>query len=238
MSSFHEVQDQLLLSYEDGILDEDEFLLLHKQFIRKSLNFSYEEYDRFSFDVMNDATCLAEFRFRKHDLQILSDVLQIPDSFRCHQRSVVDGMEGLCILLGRLSYPCRYSDMISQFGLPVPVLSMVSIDVLDSIYNAHRHCITQWNHNVLNPAALQIYSNTIADKGGALHNCFGFVDGTVRPVCRPGEQQRVIYNCHKRVHALKFQCVGLPNGVISSLYGPVGSVCKKREWVISISLCF
>ena len=164
MSSFHEVQDQLLLSYEDCILDEDEFLLLHKQFIPKSLNFSYEEYNRFSFDVMNDATCLVEFRFRKHDLQILSDVLQIPDSFRCYQRSVVDGMEGLCILLGRLSYPCRYSDMISQFGLPVPVLSMVSIDVLDSIYNANRHCITQWNHNVLNPAALQIYSNTIADK--------------------------------------------------------------------------
>ena len=47
MSSFHEVQDQLLLSYEDGILDEDAFLLLHKQFIPKNLNFSYEEYDRF-----------------------------------------------------------------------------------------------------------------------------------------------------------------------------------------------
>ena len=51
MSSFHEVQDQLLLSYEDGILDEDEFLLLHKQFIPKNLNFSYKEYDRFSFRV-------------------------------------------------------------------------------------------------------------------------------------------------------------------------------------------
>ena len=51
MSSFHEVQDQLLLNYEDGILDEDEFLLLHKQFIPKNLNFSYKEYDRFSFRV-------------------------------------------------------------------------------------------------------------------------------------------------------------------------------------------
>ena len=149
MSSFHEVQEQLLLSYEDGILDEDEFLLLHEQFMPKNPNFSYEEYDRFSLDEMNDAECLAEFRFRKHDLQILSEVLQIPDSFRCYQRSVVDGMEGLCILLRRLSYPCRYSDMISRFGLPVPVLSMVSNDVLDFIYNTHRHRITQWNHNVL-----------------------------------------------------------------------------------------
>ena len=227
MSSFHEVQEQLLLSYEDGILDEDEFLLLHEQFMPKNANFSYEENDRFSLDEMNDAECLAEFRFRKHDLQIFSEVLQMPDSFRCYQRSVVDGMEGLCILLRRLSYPCRYSDMISRFGLPVPVLSMVSNDVLDFIYNTHRHRITQWNHNVLNPAALQIYSNAIADKGAALHNCFGFVDGTVRPVCRPGEHQRVIYNGHKRVHALKFQCVALPNGLIGNLFGPVGKFCGE-----------
>ena len=105
---------------------------------------------------MDDAGCLAEFSFRRHDLQILSEVLQIPDSFRCYQRSVVDGMEGLCILLRTLSYPCRYSDMISRFGLPVPVLSVVSNDVLDFIYNTHRHLITQWNHNVL----YQAYSGT------------------------------------------------------------------------------
>ena len=68
----------------------------------KNPNFSHEEYDRFSLDEMNDAECLAEFRFRKHDLQILSEVLQIHDSFRCYQRRVVDRMEGLCILLRRL----------------------------------------------------------------------------------------------------------------------------------------
>ena len=104
---------------------------------------------------------------------------------------------------------------------------MVSNDVLDFIYNTHRHRITQWHHNVLNPAALQIFSNAIADKGAALYNCFEFVDGTVRLVCRPGEQQRVIYNGHKRVHALKFQCVALPNGLICNLYGPVGKVCGE-----------
>ena len=61
MSSFHEVQDQLLLSYEDGILDEDEFFLQHEKFMPKNPNFSYEEYDRFSLDEVNDAECLAEF---------------------------------------------------------------------------------------------------------------------------------------------------------------------------------
>ena len=45
MSSFHEVQDQPLLSYVDSILDEDKFLLLHAQFMLKNPNFSYEEYE-------------------------------------------------------------------------------------------------------------------------------------------------------------------------------------------------
>ena len=103
MSSFHEVQDKLLLSCEDGILDEDELICYYtSNLCPKNPNFLHEEYDRFSLNETNDAECLAECRFRKHDLQILSEVLQIPNSFRCYQRSVVDGMEGLCLPLRRL----------------------------------------------------------------------------------------------------------------------------------------
>ena len=35
-----------------------------------------------------------------------------------------------------------------------------------------------------------------------------------------GENQRVVYNGHKRVHSLKFQSVVLPNGLIGNLAGP------------------
>ena len=34
--------------------------------------------------------------------------------------------------------------------------------------------------------------------------------------------QPVVYNDHKGVHALKFQAVTLPNGLIANIYGPVG----------------
>ena len=40
--------------------------------------------------------------------------------------------------------------------------------------------------------------------------------------CRPNEHQSTVYNGHKRVHALKFQSVTIPNGLIANLYGPVG----------------
>ena len=161
---------------------------------------------------------------RSRDIPLLADVLGLPATFRCPQRTVADGIEGLCMLLKRMSFPCRYSDMIYRFGRPVPVLRMVTNQVVDYIYQAHGHKIMQWNNQLLNPAALQTYADALERIGAALDNCFGFVDGTVRPICRPNEHQRTVYNGHKRVHALKFQSVTIPNGLIANLYGPVGKV--------------
>ena len=142
------------------------------------------------------------------------------------QSTVFDTMEGLCMLLKRVSYPCRYSDMIPRFGRPVSVLSLITNHTLDYIYENHGHLITQWNRNILNPRALQNYADSISRKGAPLNNCFGFVDGTVRPISRPGHAQRVVYNGHKRVHSLQFQSLALPNGWIGNIVGPVG----KYEW--------
>ena len=47
------------------------------------------------------------------------------------------------------------------------------------------------------------------------------MDGTVRAVCRPGEMQRIVWNGHHRVHAIKYQAIACPNGLIANLYGPV-----------------
>ena len=110
-----------------------------------------------------------------------------------------------------LPSPYFQTKLIYRFGRPVPVLSMATNNVLDYIYNTHNHLITQWNHTLLSPCALEVYAETIYGKGAALKNCFGFVDGTVRPLARPDEHQRIMYNRHKRVHALKFQSLALPN---------------------------
>ena len=126
------------------------------------------------------------------------------------------------MLLRRLAYPCHYSDMIVRFGRPVPDLCMITNLVMDFIYDLHGHRITQWNPFILNSRLVEEYATAISDKGPALDNCFGFVDGTVRPISRPGEMQRIVYNGHKRVHALKFQSVATPNGLIANMFGPVG----------------
>ena len=122
---------------------------------------------------MDEAEYKAEFQFEKSDLHQLSEALRIPREFKCEQRSVCDGMEGLCMLLRRLAYPCRYSDLIPIFGRPVPEISMITTRVADFIYENHGRRITEWNDDVLNTNCLERYA-AIHVKVSALNNCFGF----------------------------------------------------------------
>ena len=159
---------------------------------------------------------------KKRDIPLLVDALTVTPVFQCRNATICNGAEGLCIMLKRFAYPCRYSDNIPFFGRSVPELSMISNEVVNWMYTTHGHKITQWNHDLLNPAALNEYADAISNKGTALENCFGFIDGTGCPISTPDENQRIVYNRHKRVHALKFQSIELPNGLIGHLYCPVG----------------
>ena len=220
--AFRDVRNFLLISHADGIIDDEEFIVLYDLYSSRDPDFPYHHYTAFDLDALDESESVAEFRFCKRDVRKLSNVLQIPDTIVCDQRSICDGIEGLCILLKRMSYPCRYGDMIHRFAKPVPVLSMINNHMIDYIYDTHVHKVLNWNHEILSPVNLQTYVNAITAKGAPLDNCFGFIDGTVRHISRPGEHQRILYNGHKRVHALKFQSIALPNGIIGNLYGPVG----------------
>lgn len=126
---------------------------------------------------------------------------------------------------------CRYSDMIPRFGRPVPELSMIDNLVMGRIYQQHSYRITLWNNALLSSAFLETYALVVNRKGSPLRNCSGFIDGKVRRICRPVDNQRVVYNGHKGVEALKFQSVTIPNGIIANIYGTVGN-CS-----FEISIC-
>ena len=112
--------------------------------------------------------------------------------------------------------------MMPLFGRSVPELSLICNQVTDWIYNTHGHKVTRWNHGILNSPLIATYADAVHSKGAGLDNCFGFIDGPVQLNSRPMSNQRVVYNGHKRVHALKFQAVSLPSGLITNTYGPVG----------------
>ena len=222
MPFLRDVRNSLIIGHEQGLLSDEELLLLLEENSSKNPEFSYEKYARFSIERIEEPECMSEFRVEKKDLPQLADALRLPDTFHCNQRTTADKLEGLCILLRRMSFPCRYSDMLARFGRPVPELSMISNTVMNYIYDIHGHKLCQWNHDILNPGYFDTYTDAISNKGAALQNCFGFIDGTIRPICRPSQEQRIMFNGHKRVHSLKFQSVTLPNGLIANLFGPVG----------------
>ena len=222
MASRKQVEEMLLLSFLHGFISEEEFGVLHEVLQTKNPIFPHSDYERFTLHTLEESEIFAEFRVRKRDIERLADVLGLPESFVCHQRTRADKIEGLCTVLKRLAYPCRYSGLIHRFGRAVPELSMITNAVKEFIYQNHHHRLTQWNATLLSPRKLQQYVDAVAVKGSPLKNCFRFMDGTVRPISRPGENQKIVYNGHKRLHTLKFQSVTLPDGLIAHLFGPVG----------------
>ena len=220
MASLATVRDALLISRYQNILDDVEFALLYDESSSR-LTFPYYKFERFDIDAWDESECRTELRFGKQDLDLLRRNLQIPDEIVCSQRSVCDGMEAMCILLKRLAYPCRYTDMVPRFGRNPTELCLIFNEVLDFIYTSHRHRLQNWDRNpFLQPDQLHRYADAIHQQGAPLDNCFGFVDGTVRGIARPKYNQRVMYNGYKRVHSIKFQSVVTPNGLIANLAGP------------------
>ena len=63
-------------------------------------------------------------------------------------------------------------------------------------------------------------ADAIHEKVAPLNNCWGFIDGTVRPVCRPQKNQLITYNGDKRIPAIKCQSLVAPNGLIARLNVP------------------
>ena len=177
-----------------------------------SISFFIHSENKFQFAVSLQHTfyIFFNYRFRKDDIFRLRRSLGVPQMITLENGWRVDGLEALCITLQRYAYPCRYGDLLKTYGRPVPHLCMIVKWMTNFIYDNHGHLVSSLAQDWLSPQHLQSFANAIHLKGAALSNCWGFVDGTVRPICRPDQHQGVTYNGHKRIHALKFQSVTTP----------------------------
>jgi len=71
--------------------------------------------------------------------------------------------------------------------------------------------------------------NAVKDASG-LPGIWGFVDGTMRAFCQPGEDQASFYSAYKKMHAFKFQSIVTPDGLLSLLAGPFPGLVG--DWVV------
>jgi len=81
--------------------------------------------------------------------------------------------------------------------------------------------LTSLDQPWLSPQNLRLYADAIHTRGAPLGCVWGFIDGTLKACCRPNQNQRTVFNGHKRYHGLKYQSVSTPCGVIANLFGPI-----------------
>ena len=72
MGTFRKARELLLVSFNDGDISEDEFLLLYDVNNSKNPDFPYQNYEHFDLEELDESECLAEFHFRKRDIPILA----------------------------------------------------------------------------------------------------------------------------------------------------------------------
>ncbi|XP_077498716.1 uncharacterized protein LOC144109800 [Amblyomma americanum] len=136
------------------------------------------------------------------------------------QKVSVPGDEALCITLRRLAYPNRLRDLEDLFGRHSSALSSLTNEVLRHVDECFFHLLDDFNnHKWLNLNTLEKFSQAIHAKRAPLTNCWAFIDGTARAICRPSRDQKVYFSGHKRFNALKYQSIMCPNGIICQLDG-------------------
>lgn len=85
----------------------------------------------------------------------------------------------------------------------------------------------EWGFQHLTYDRLRSYAEYVGARGRGT-SVWGFVDGTLKLVCRPSRNQRRWYSGYKKRHTIKFQVITTPDGLISYLVGPFEG--KLGDW--------
>lgn len=119
-----------------------------------------------------------------YDSQILLMVqlLGVPDVIRTDCGYVVAGRTALCVLLYRMAFPCRYVDMRLVFHLPDSLLCEAFNYMLHFMNVTWCPLLTLDLGRIV--PRLQYFADALEAWGCPLPNCWAFIDGTVRAICR------------------------------------------------------
>ena len=90
MPYLRDVKNSLLIAHDQGLVSDEELLLLLKANLSKTQSFRTKKYARFSIESIEEPECLSEFRVEKKDRPLLADALRLPDTFHCNQRTTVE----------------------------------------------------------------------------------------------------------------------------------------------------
>jgi hypothetical protein len=184
------------------------------------LNFELKE-PTFDFLRCCDKRFAQWFRFSKDEVNtivgLLINVARFPEVVVTSNRDSAPLRTAFLLMCMKYAWPTRLGTMTEMFGKGTSWISRVVKALRVLMFNAFHYRLR--SPRCISEEDLLRFSAAVNRKSGC-DVCFGFLDGTVRPVCKPKDAQAELYNGKDRVHALKYQIVSTPDGIIRHIDGP------------------
>jgi hypothetical protein len=140
-------------------------------------------------------------------------------SLRSRHRYRIPADFAMMVMLRRLGYPCRFADLVCEFGQSTTYICEafhIAIDYIFFKYARGGMCPFLWE------SAFPSFARAFSDLGSPIPTIIGLMDGTFMAVARPGGMgnyhhqvdQRLFYSGKEKMHGLKWLAVVLGNGMV------------------------
>jgi hypothetical protein len=175
------------------------------------------DYPTFDFTAIDDHF----FRFRFAPARLYAMAEQLLPRFVIHRRCKASGLMALCIVLRRLSYPCRWADLRMEFGgASRSWLSSIFVATMEHLYKFAKAELQSWSSNLFSDIC------NLTSFAEDLLGLFAWaaIDGTGMHICRAHLGQRAFYSGYEKYHLIRSLAIHSFNGMFERIFGPtVGS---------------
>ncbi|PWY97768.1 hypothetical protein BCV70DRAFT_166387 [Testicularia cyperi] len=183
----------------------------------------------------NDLTEMSDEHFQDNfginhtEFDQIHKALKLPPLIKTDVQDSEDSCTALLMLLAYLRGR-TICGLESQYGWSKSRISRVRAKIVELILQKWGHLldVRMCGNTLLSKDNLQTYTEQIRSKCG-VDLVWGFVDGTLRPVARPTRGQEAVYNGWKHFHALKYQIISTPDGLIFA-QGPWDG--SENDWSV------
>ena len=117
---FESLSTVLVIAHNEGDVDDEELLLLLLALEEDLLQPSHVLPPRLCLRSLDDHTCKLRFCFSSAEIVELCHALRIPEKMVGPSRVSWTGLEGLLVVLRRLSYPCHLGELSDELGRSLP----------------------------------------------------------------------------------------------------------------------
>jgi nuclease HARBI1 len=187
--------------------------------VRRPIDFLGGEVGDFDFKEL--------FRFHKQDFVRLATALCLPQDVRLPKGGSRSGLLCFAYTLWRAAYPSTLLKDELVWGESRGTLCEMFNVTIAWLYDTWaKHLVHDLNIDAVRPLCRH-FATAIAANGAPLDRCWGFIDGTIRPTCRPVRGQREAYNGWKKRHGVKYQSIETPDGIMRQVWGPL--LCRRND---------